>query len=247
MAIDYSVVLTSCGRFDLLDRTLESLLPRLDPVPHRFVLIEDSTDTGVEAVAARHDFRGAELVTIVNETQLGQMRAIDRAYARVETPYVLHCEDDWSFTRPFVAEAHRILEARDDVSIVLARDRATMRPEIQRMATTEVEGIAVLLMDPRAHPEYFGMSFNPGLWRLTDYQALAPLAALGHEADVSLAMKQRGKRSALLLEPAYHHIGDDAHVHDPTQPAKARTLPARLRRSVRKRVKRLARWLGGTS
>ena len=31
----YSVALTSCGRFDLLERTLASLLPRLDGPPEK--------------------------------------------------------------------------------------------------------------------------------------------------------------------------------------------------------------------
>ena len=40
----YTVALTSCGRFDLLEQTLRSLLPRLDGPLAGILIAEDSGD-----------------------------------------------------------------------------------------------------------------------------------------------------------------------------------------------------------
>jgi hypothetical protein len=61
---------------------------------------------------------------------------------------------------------------------------------------------------------------------------------------VSFAFKQRGMRMANLQHPAVRHIGDGRHVHDPTQPKKAKTPWAKLKRSIEKRVKRWKRARG---
>ncbi len=240
----YSVALTSCGRFDLLDRTLASLIATLDLPPEEIVVIEDSGDPAVHAVAAR---QAAPIRVILNETRLGQMRSIDRLYGTLATPYVFHCEDDWEFTRPgYIAQSHAILAARADISMVNPRDLAELNPLIRRSALETVGGVPCYPLDTRLHPEYFGYSFNPGLRRLADLRALGPVAALGGEEDVSYAFRQRGFRYAVLGTPAVRHIGWERHVDDPTQAPKARTPLARLRRSVRKRAKRLRRWLSGT-
>ncbi|HRO02923.1 MAG TPA: hypothetical protein PLS69_04895, partial [Terricaulis sp.] len=106
------------------------------------------------------------------------------------------------------------------------------------------DGRGRFTLDPALHPEYFSYSFNPGLRRLADIRALGSLAAIGHEPDVSYAFKQRGMRMANLQEPAVRHIGDGRHVHDPTQPKKAKTPWAKLKRSFEKRVKRWKRARG---
>ncbi len=248
LSAPFSVVLTSCARFDLLRPTVRSLLEHLDEPPERFIVIEDSGDPAVrDALAPFEAALGRPFDVVLNAERLGQMRAIDRAYERVETPLVFHCEDDWEFfRRGFLGESRRILAARPDVSMVGLRPREELNPRVRGTPETPLDDgleppLAFLALDPRAHPEYFSYSFNPGLRRLADFRRLQPVAALGREEDVSYAFKKAGFRMANLATPAVRHLGDGAHVDDPTSRRKAKTPSERLARSIRKRWKRLRR------
>lgn len=237
----YTIVVTSCGRFDLLRTTLESLFAHIDIPPAQTIVIEDSATPGAEEVVCALP---SPIELIVNERQLGQIASIDRAYARVATPFVFHCEDDWEFFRTgIVSESFAVLSAHDDVAMVGLRARDQLNRRLRDMPERETAGVPYFLHDPSLHPEYFSYSFNPGLRRLRDYQRLAPFAPIGGEADISYAYKTLGFRNANLERAAVRHIGDDRHVHDPEQPRRAKGGLARLKRSFDKRVKRLKRAL----
>lgn len=238
----YTVVVTSCGRFDLLRETLQSLFKHLDRAPARILVIEDSGD---EAVRAALEGLGPEIDVIVNRPQLGQMKAVDKAYATVTTPYIFHCEDDWEFFRGgFIADSLEVLKARPDVSMVGLRPREELNVLVREMPVEHAGEVEYFTLDPALHPEYFSYSFNCGMRRLADAQAAGSFAALGYEPDISYAFKQRGFRIANLQNPAVRHMGDGRHVEDPTLPKKARTPWAKLKRSIEKRVKRWKRARG---
>ncbi|SEA01047.1 glycosyltransferase family 2 protein [Rubrimonas cliftonensis] len=244
MIAPYTVVLTSCGRFDLLEPTIVSLVATLDAPPADFIVIEDSGDEAVREIVRR---AAPEARVIVNETRLGQMRSIDRAYAEVGTDWAFHCEDDWEFGRPgYLTESFALLRAFPQFSMVGLRAQAELNPLVRSAAVEEAEGVRFFRLDPALHPEYFGYSFNPGLRRMADLRALGPLAGVGGEEDVSWTMKRRGLHMVNLADPAVRHIGWERHVDDPTTRAKARKLGQRLARSFRKRIKRLRRALGAT-
>ncbi|MEO1090172.1 MAG: glycosyltransferase [Pseudomonadota bacterium] len=240
MDTSFTLVVTSCGRFDLLRRTLESFAGHADMAPADVIVVEDSGDGAVADVVHQTYPRARVLI---NDEQLGQMRSIDRAYASLTHPFVFHCEDDWAFERTgFLAQSFALLEALSQASLVGLRPRQEQNPRVRDARTETIAGVACYRLDPSLHPEYFSYSFNPGLRRLADYRALAPLARLGGEADVSYAFKQKGFFIVNLEEHAVRHIGDERHVDDPAQPKRARTLPERLVNSGRKRMKRLRRW-----
>lgn len=248
----YAVALTSCGRFDLLAATVQSLLTHLDARPASFVVAEDSGDAAVHDVLRPYEaLLGARFEILLNRPQLGQMRSIDRLYAAIDAPLVFHCEDDWAFFRSgFLDASRRLLAARPEVSMVGLRPRGELNPLV-RGAPTRVldEGrgapIAHFDCDPSLHPEYFSYSFNPGLRRLADLRAFGATAEIGREEDVSYAFKRAGFRIANLEAPAVRHIGGGAHVDDPTSRPKPRGPFERLARSARKRWKRLARAASG--
>src|SRR5688572_3336543 len=89
-------VLTSCGRFDLLEQTLSSFLTHNTAPISRYIIVEDSADPAVLSIVAR---LGGGIEVLVNDPPIGQLAAIDRAYALVSTPYIFHCQDDWLFFR----------------------------------------------------------------------------------------------------------------------------------------------------
>jgi hypothetical protein len=235
----FSVVITSCRRFDLLRPSVETLVANLDVAPKKWIIVEDSADERVRDCVKD---LGIDATVIVNGTQLGQIASIDRAYAEVDTPYVFHSEDDWEFYRKgFIQESLAILEAHPKLSMVGLRARPDQNPLVRNMPKLLQDGVAYFVLDPKLHPEYFSYCFNPGLRRMSDYHAVGPFSKHGPEADVSYAFKQHGFAIANLEADAVRHIGDGRHVHDPTQPAKAKTLPQKLMRSLRKRWKRTLR------
>lgn len=238
----YTIVVTSCGRFDLLRETLQSLFKHLDQPAARAIVIEDSGD---EAVRAAVDGLGMPIEVLINRPQLGQMKALDKVYALVDTPYAFHCEDDWEFFRSgFIAESLAILKARADVSMIGLRPRSEINTLVREMPVERLGALEYFTYDPALHPEYFSYSFNPGMRRVGDIRAMGSLAAIGYEPDVSYAFKQKGFRMANLQDPAVRHLGDGRHVEDPTLPKKARTPWAKLKRSIEKRVKRWRRAQG---
>lgn len=246
---EYTVVLTSCGRFDLLAETIRSLLAHVDIPPAAFIVVEDTGDAAVQdALAPIEAEFGLRFTLLLNRPQLGQMKAIDRAYEAVETPLIFHCEDDWEFFRSgFIDESRAILAAMPDVSMVGLRPRQELNPLVRDLPAERLgpDGPVFFPLDPTLHPEYFSYSFNPGLRRTAEALALMPFAAIGREEDVSYAFKKRGFRIANLEDPAVRHLGDGRHVNDPTSRPKPKTLLQRLRRSAGKRLKRIQRRLSG--
>ena len=81
----YTVALTSCARFDLLERTLTSLLPRLEGPCERIIIGEDSGDGGgVLEVIERFRSDAPPIHVLLNRRRLGICRNIDRIYAEVK-------------------------------------------------------------------------------------------------------------------------------------------------------------------
>lgn len=219
MDSEVTFVLTSCGRFDLLEETLASFF-RFNSAPvARHVVIEDSGDTAVRAVTAKF---GNRIDVLVNEERLGQMRSIDRAYATVTTPFVFHCEDDWRFLRAgFIEDSLRILKGVPEVSAVLSRKTGQKKSHdrIYRASRGMMhDGVAYRPMDTDILPPWGGYSFNPSLVRLADYKAAGPFSKFSHEAFVSQDYVRRGMKTACLERPACETIGRKRHVIDPFVP-----------------------------
>ena len=101
-----TVVLTSCGRQDLLAQTIHSFL-RFNTAPlERFIVIEDGPGDRNEGL--KRTFSSDLFLWLATGDRIGQIRAVDAAYRHVQTPYVFHCEDDWwarrSKSRPIAAQ-----------------------------------------------------------------------------------------------------------------------------------------------
>jgi len=221
---EVTVVLTSCGREDLLRQTIESFLQFNTYPIKELILIEDSGATGVH----EHYKRSVPFPvrTIYNERTLGQIRSVDVAYSFVSTPYIFHCEDDWEFFKPgFIERSMRILEADPKVVTVWLRAH-------------DDTGGHPIEPERRGHYRYMaldygncwnGFTFNPGLRRTRDYARFAPYSDLEvlfpkgekremllAEADLSMYHKLFGYRGAITLDPDGYvrHIGAGRHVKE---------------------------------
>lgn len=212
----YTVALTSCGRFDLLEKTLASLIPCLEPLPEKILVIEDSGNREVEDVLNRfRNESGLRIEAIVNSESIGQIHSIDRLYSRIETEWVFHCEDDWEFIGSgFIDESYLLMSKYDSCSTVTLWGR---QPAATSTNADVVSGIPYFVW---GHHHYAGFTFQPGLRRMRDYRIVGPYALLSRKMDekrVSHAYKNLGYRMLMLGRPYMRHLGQERHVRDPVR------------------------------
>jgi hypothetical protein len=105
--IPYEVLITSVhDRGDLLERTLRSMLPRLDQKPTRILINEDAradrevVEGRTEAIldGIRRDF-GVEVVLLAQRPGTGLARALLRLYEHAATEFVFYTQEDFDFVR----------------------------------------------------------------------------------------------------------------------------------------------------
>lgn len=229
-----TVVLTSCGRFDLLSETVASFIDHFDC--DRIVVADDAGDA---ARAAAFAAKVPQVEMRVNDPRCGQMRSIDGLYASVRTPYVVHLEDDWKFSGGVdLDKVVRFLEARPDVSVACIGYRFDNRFAGSARKTTH-DGLNYWVWDLDVHPKWFSYSFNPSVGRVAFWRDHGPYANYKTEEALSKFAKARGHRIAMLIPSLAEHIGDERHADDPFQPKRAKTPLQRLKRSIAKRWERL--------
>ena len=96
---EVTLVITSCGRFDLLKRTLDSFFEKNTYPIKKIIITEDSTEgKKLENLISQYENK-YNFCLIINETREGQLKSIDKAYNEVDTEYIFHCEDDWEFLK----------------------------------------------------------------------------------------------------------------------------------------------------
>ena len=185
-----TLVLTSCGRNDLLEKTLDSFFKWNTYPIDRYIITEDSADPKVfeECERLNREKYENKLEFIFNYEKLGQSTSIDKAYSMVETEYIFHCEEDWEFYRSgFIEDSIKVLKTQPKVI------QAWIRPKSDRILNQIDQkiynlplGVSVRIVKPvsfivRGENEdgtdmivknYMGFSWNPGVKRLKDWQEL---------------------------------------------------------------------------
>jgi hypothetical protein len=236
---DTTMVITSCGRFKLLRATLESFFKYNDYPLNSILIIEDSGDKNIHA-ALKKAFPQIEFDIILNQERLGQMRSLDKVYARVKTPYIFHCEDDWRFTGPNIIEKSKLLlEHFPKASMVLSRHKNCTNKLSLKLPEEEISGAKYRKIDPECHPDWFGFSFNPGLRRLADYHVIGSYTQNKDETTISRWYKNQGYFMLIMTEGGAIHLGGRSHVGDPHLPKQKRNLYTRLKDSYLKRCKKI--------
>lgn len=230
MEKEITICLTSCGRWDLLEKTIKSLVQFWDgPKPEKLLIYEDQNLTVDQFNLMSNlveswvlDFCPVE----IDYGKVGQIEAIDWLYSKVTTPYIMHQEDDFEFFKTgFIEKSLSILEEKPNIMQVWLRNPNDRNghPCIGIVQKTS-DGVKYQMMKTGFRGLWHGFSFNPGLRRLSDYQRLYPN---GMYADVhwspsnplqaeQLVGKQyfkHGYRAATLLEGFCSHIGNGRHVN----------------------------------
>lgn len=202
--------LTSCNRWNLLEKTLDSFLS-LNTYPiKRYLLHEDSGNPEIiSKIKAKYPF-----IEVLESNRSGLLASVDKLYALVDTPYIFHCEDDWFFrgNTNFIQESLDILESRPDIHQVWIREG------IPNSWLEEKTDANYRMVKQSHYGDWCGFSFNPGLRRLSDYKQMFPegynvLNTRGtnsalNEHECNQVASSFGYRAALLNSPSCYHIGE---------------------------------------
>ncbi|RRD40777.1 glycosyltransferase [Leptotrichia sp. OH3620_COT-345] len=208
---EVSLVITSCGRFDLLEKTLDSFF-KYNTYPIKKVIITEDSTEGNKLRKLISKYRNRNFHLIVNEKREGQLKCIDKAYKEVDTEYVFHCEDDWEFLREgFVEKSMEVIEDNPKIAIVGLRPREDC---------TQIP----LLDEPYFSPsgeKFFEIkdhvfTYNPGLRRKDVCDLFGnheKLAGKLWEDELCKFYKDKGYRMVSFEERYVNHIGYKRHVH----------------------------------
>jgi hypothetical protein len=209
---DITVVVTSCGRPDLLRRTLDSFLKYNTYRIRDFIVMEDG-DAPLP-LADDERYRPYNFRWLSTGRRMGQMRAIDVAYASVETEYIFHCEDDWEFIAPsFIERSLSVLKQNASILQVWIRALNDTNNHPVMNDVFFAEDVPYRLMQTGFQTDewgtWHGFSFNPGLRRRRDYLLIGGFGALDPfrqkkpyeiEREASAFYMQRGFYAAILAD-----------------------------------------------
>jgi len=187
---DVTFVLTSCGRIDILEKTLDSFFEHNTYPIERYIITEDSADPKVfeECERLNREKYNGRLEFIFNYDNLGQAASIDKAYSMVETEYIFHCEDDWEFYRSgFIEDSIKVLKTQPKVIQAWIRPKSDkILNNIESKVYNLPLGASVRMVQPASFivkgankdgtdlvvKNYIGFSWNPGVKRLKDWKEL---------------------------------------------------------------------------
>jgi hypothetical protein len=113
-----TLVITSCNRPHLLDRTLESFV-KMNTYPiYETYIIDDSTIIGCNDIVIDKYKHILNIISIYNKTNITQINSIDKVYSYVKTPWIFHCEEDWIFLKPnFIEKSMKAFNDNPDEKI----------------------------------------------------------------------------------------------------------------------------------
>jgi len=208
-----SVVITSCGRPDLLKRTIDSF-NKFNTFPiYEIIIAEDSGNHAMhEEIKAMYP----NYKLILHKYNVGLVNNIDSGYAEVKTPFIFHCEDDWEFTGGgFIEKSLKILLYEPMIMQVWIRalndtNGHPIEPKIYEVEDTQYKLVATDVGDGAWH----GFTWNPGLRRLSDYKKIGPFSSIAptltagqRECIIGQKFHKQGYRAAILPEGYIFHTG----------------------------------------
>lgn len=225
---EITLCLTIGRRPQLLERTLISLLER-----HSFseiIAINDFRDEPTNSAFRKICPQG---ILISLDRQLGHHGAVDHMYGQVETPYVMHCEDDWLFNEHLdLDRALQLLASDSKISQVCFRQVSDFNlspSEQQEILQCASDGIEYSRLDP-LHLQWHGYTFNPHLCSIHLWRDLGGFSRFKKERHVSRALRAQGRFSAYIQPGCCTHIGENLSV----SPSAANpSLLRQLKRSIR--------------
>lgn len=221
-------LLTSAGRIDLLEKTLESFYKDQQ---HNINLIihEDNQAPDLEGMIKYIErfLKPSDKIVYMNHTN--QHKSIEQFLENNESKYFVHLEDDWHFenTYDWITASISIMEANNKVIKVLCREGSPHpcthsyvyycnqifygRPVVMPPQV----GISFGYVDPWPAPDnitWYGFSWNPGVTRFDLLKKFLPFPKW--EQELAKNIFDAGYKVVELAKPIYKHIGDGRSTHN---------------------------------
>lgn len=176
---EVTLIITSFDRFDLLQRTIKTF-NKVNTYPIKeIIIIEDSGDVNMHR-QIKKAYPNYHL--ILNETNIGLIESIDKAYSEVTTQYVFHSEDDFEYFKPgFIENCLAIMENNDKIFRVGIRGHThieSLDPVIYSDGGVPYKLAKFYSWDVEAHGNQFwhGFGFQCGMIRKNSYDLVKPYA-----------------------------------------------------------------------
>jgi hypothetical protein len=194
---EVTLFITSCGRPELLRRTLESFI-KYNTYPIKLVILcEDSGKKGIADFA--RDILPYEIIFCYNETRIGQMKTIEKYTPLITTQYVFHLEDDYEFFNSgFIELSFKILESDPNITQVLLEDEQYNFPTIdinnplclKSMTSTDING-------NNGDGPLSPYSWRPHLKSIETHKLRMPYELWDDEYTIQLHLNKLGKYSVI--------------------------------------------------
>lgn len=208
-------LLTSCGRPDLLEKTLESLL-KIDNV--EIIIHEDSSDLGLAKTCWTISEGYESVDDLILTKGLGQHGSIEMFLKQNRgNAYYLHLEDDWEFdgTTEWIKHSIELMEENTKIIKVLAREGSPHPCNHDReLILSPTKSFKYGFMQPWSSADgtlWNGFSWNPGITRLEALLEFTPFPKW--EQELATSIYNAGYLVAELAIPVYKHIGDGHSTH----------------------------------
>jgi hypothetical protein len=221
---DVTLCLTMGKRPEELTKTLQKLLSLQSFA--RVIAINDFRDAPTNQAFLKVCPQG-ELICL--DRQLGHHAAVDYMYAKVTTPYVFHCEDDWLFNESLdLGKAINLLNALPEVSQACFRDLQdcylTDEEKLQAKKCN-AHGVDFYRID-HLHPQWHGFTFNPSVFKLDLWRHLGGFSSFKKERHISRKLRSLGQYTAYMAPGPCAHIGEGVSVS--IQPNWSQKIKAKL-------------------
>ena len=218
---EVTVILTSCNRFDLLRKTIDSfVLHNTYPIA-AFYVYEDSGNGIPIELKKLYPF----ITWIEPRERKGQIYALDVLWSKVETEYCMNLEDDWEFLKPeFIEKSMDILQTDEKILQVwlMPLEENNVHPIQWGNYTGKFPPAPMEYGVLKAGKLWSGIRFNPALKRKADYDLIAPFGQhtvfnpakpWKAEADIAKVYTAMGYKACILPDRYIKHIGDSRHVN----------------------------------
>jgi len=194
-----TIIVTSCDRFDLLERTLDSFFA-LNKYPYVAFHVHNDSVNGVPmAIIQKYSDKN---ITWHSGTKRGLSASWDYLVNLVETEYFMNLEDDFLFegNPNFIQESIEILDRYDQVWIRKQSDHNhPLKPFTYQFK---------LVLHTA---NWCGFTFNPSVRRLSKWKEWFPKGISGKdEIELSIELKDNYKAVSLNF-PSIRHIGGGRH------------------------------------
>lgn len=208
-------LVTSCGRQDLLKKTLSSFLENQHYAEITIKIHEDRNISNSEV-----DYSKLEDEHLAFTNGIGQHASIEKFLSEnKDEKYYLHLEDDWQFENSYdwIKASVDIMEADKKIIKVLCRKDLVHKNKkfVGKYTTSEGEQINMYELtkwtDQWINNDWYGFSWNPGITRLDLLSEFMPFTKW--EQQLTKKIHAAGYKVIALEKGVYSHIGEGRSTH----------------------------------